>query len=71
MGAGSESRNVLGIVSMAGPLIGAWLAMTGYDWLFAASAAISLLALAAMHWWVREPRFAGVEERTSGGADGT
>jgi AAHS family benzoate transporter-like MFS transporter len=55
------ANTTVGIVSMAGPLIGAWLATAGYDWLFAASAAISLVALVALHWWVQEPRFAGIE----------
>ncbi len=60
----------VGVVSMVGPLIGAWLAIAGYDWLFAVSAFVSLLALVLLHWWVQEPRFArlastggiGVEE---------
>jgi MFS family permease len=47
----------VGVVSMVGPLIGAALALTGYDWLFLVSAALSLLALIALHWWVREPRY--------------
>ena len=53
----------VGIVSMIGPLIGAWLAIADYNWLFAISAVASLLALFLLHWWVQEPRFAGrVEE---------
>ncbi len=63
------TNTTVGVISMIGPLIGALLAAAGYDWLFAASAVISLLALAAMHWWVREPRFAGVVEQRSGGAE--
>ncbi|MGD8855168.1 MAG: MFS transporter [Chloroflexota bacterium] len=59
----------VGIVSMAGPLLGTWLAIAGYDWLFVVSAVVSLLALLAMHWWVQEPRFADVEEQRSGGAE--
>lgn len=47
----------VGVVSMVGPLIGAWLAIAGYDWLFAASAILSLLAMIALHWWVKEPRY--------------
>ncbi|UCG25521.1 MAG: MFS transporter, partial [Chloroflexota bacterium] len=53
----------VGVISMIGPLIGAWLAIAGYNWLFAVSALASLIALVLLHWWVKEPRFAGrVEE---------
>jgi MFS family permease len=58
------ANTTVGVVSMAGPLLGAWLAIAGYEWLFAASAVISLLAMVALHWWVREPRFA---EQVAGG----
>lgn len=51
----------VGIASMLGPLLGAWLALLGYNWLFIASAALSLIALIGFHWWVREPRFAPKE----------
>ena len=47
----------VGVVSMVGPMIGAWLAVAGYNWLFAASAILSLLAMIALHWWVKEPRY--------------
>jgi MFS family permease len=53
----------VGVISMIGPLIGAWLAMAGYDWLFAVSAFVSLVALVTLHWWVKEPRFAGTVEQ--------
>jgi len=56
------ANTTVGVISMIGPLIGAWLAIAGYDWLFAVSAFVSLLALAALHWWVKEPRFAGTVE---------
>ena len=46
----------VGLASVAAPLIGAWLAGVGYGWLFAISAAVNLLALASMRWWVKEPR---------------
>jgi len=49
----------VGLVSLIAPLFGAWLASMDYGWLFAASAAVNLLALLALHWWVREPRWAG------------
>lgn len=48
----------MGLIGIAAPLIGAWLAQISYSWLFALSAFASLLAYAAMHWWVKEPRWA-------------
>jgi MFS family permease len=47
----------VGVVSMIAPLIGAALAVASYNLLFALSAFLSLLSAAALHWWVREPRF--------------
>ena len=47
----------VGIVSVVAPLLGAWLASISYNWLFALSAGISLLALVLMRWWVEEPRW--------------
>jgi MFS family permease len=47
----------IGLVNVAAPLAGTWLATVGYGPLFAASAAASLAALAALHWAVREPRW--------------
>ena len=38
-------------------LLGIVLAGVGYGWLFATSAIVNLVALAAMRWWVREPRW--------------
>jgi MFS family permease len=46
----------VGLVSMLGPLLAAWLADVHFGLLFALSAAISFLAWAAMHWWVEDPR---------------
>lgn len=51
------ANTTLGLVSTVAPLLGAWLAGIGYGWLFAVGAAINLIALAAMRWWVREPRW--------------
>jgi MFS family permease len=48
----------VGLVSVAAPLLGVWLAGIGYNWLFALSAGVNLVALAMMRWWVREPRWA-------------
>ncbi|MGB3713108.1 MAG: MFS transporter [Candidatus Promineifilaceae bacterium] len=47
----------VGVVSMIGPLFGAWLALNGYSLLFGLSAVIALISFAALHWWVQEPRF--------------
>jgi MFS family permease len=55
--AGMTNTSV-GIVGMAAPLLGAWLAAVDYGWLFATGAAVNLCALVAMRWWVREPRWA-------------
>ncbi|GAB4537041.1 MAG: MFS transporter [Anaerolineae bacterium] len=51
----------VGVISVAAPLLGAWLASVSYDWLFALSAGVNLLALALMRWWVREPRQVGMK----------
>lgn len=47
----------VGLVGVVAPLLGAWLAGIDYGGLFALSAGINLVALAAMRWWVREPRW--------------
>ena len=52
------ANSSVGLVGVAAPLIGAWLAQMSYNWLFALSACIYLLAFAALHWWVKEPRWA-------------
>ena len=51
------ANSSVGLVNIAAPLAGAWLATMGYGALFAASAAASLAGLAALHWAVREPRW--------------
>lgn len=51
------SNTGVGLVNVAGPLLGIVLAGVGYGWLFALSAIANLVALAAMRWWVREPRW--------------
>jgi hypothetical protein len=51
----------VGLVSVAAPLLGVWLASKGYNWLFALSAGANLMALILMRWWVKEPRGARVE----------
>ncbi len=52
------ANSSMGLVGIAAPLIGAWLAQSSFSWLFALSAFIYLLAFAALHWWVKEPRWA-------------
>ena len=46
-----------GIVAIAMPLIGGWLAKTqGYPIMFGTTFAISLIGLFLLHFWVQEPR---------------
>jgi MFS family permease len=56
------TNTTAGLVAIAAPLLGAWLAGISYGWLFALSAAINLAAWAAMRWGVREPRWSPVGE---------
>jgi MFS family permease len=51
------TNTAVGLVSIVGPLLGAWLASQSYNLAFALSAIINLAALVAMRWWVREPRW--------------
>lgn len=51
-----------GVISMIGPLLGAWLALKGYSLLFGLSAVVALLSALLLHWWVREPREQGSGE---------
>jgi MFS family permease len=55
------SNTLVGVVSMLAPLLGAGLAILGYNWLFAASALFSLLSIVAFHWGVKEPRFSKMQ----------
>ncbi len=50
-----------GLANVVGPLLGALLASFSYSLLFATSAVVSLAALAAMRWGVREPRWLRAE----------
>jgi MFS family permease len=54
--AGMTNTSV-GLISVIAPLLGAWLASNGYNWLFALSAGVNLAALVLMRWWVQEPRW--------------
>jgi MFS family permease len=51
------ANTTAGLASIVAPLLGAWLAVLDYSWLFAAGAAVNLVALVVMHWWVKEPRW--------------
>ena len=52
-------NTALGALGMISPLIGAWLASASYPGLFLISAVFNLIGLAALRWWVREPRWEG------------
>jgi MFS family permease len=52
------TNTTVGMLSMAAPLLGAWLAGASYNWVFATSTFLNLAALLAMRLWVREPRWA-------------
>ncbi len=56
--------------AMTAPLLGAALAAYSYNWLFAASTVVSLMGLVAMRWWVKEPRWTGVEVSEGGEVGG-
>ncbi len=48
----------VGIVGMLAPLIGTAISTFSFSWIFALSLFINLIALFAMRFWVKEPRFA-------------
>lgn len=50
------TNTTVGLVNVLSPLLGTALAAAGYGWAFAASALAGLLAWAALHWGVQEPR---------------
>lgn len=54
------ANTAVGVVSAIAPLVGAGLAKVNYDWLFALSALINLVAFVAFHWAVKEPRHAPI-----------
>lgn len=56
------ANTTVGVVSIAAPLLGAWLATLDYSWLFAASAVLNLAGLVAMYWRVKEPRWTAAIE---------
>ena len=47
----------VGVIGSLGPLAGAALAPLGYGWLFGFAAGFSLVALAVLRAWVKEPRY--------------
>ncbi|MBN1887984.1 MAG: MFS transporter [Thermoflexales bacterium] len=50
-------NTILGVAGMLAPVLATWLASLNFGWLFAASAALSLVGAVLMRWWVREPRW--------------
>jgi MFS family permease len=51
------ANTVPGLFSAVAPLVGGWIASkTGYSGLFLTATALSLVAWATLHCWVREPR---------------
>jgi MFS family permease len=46
----------VGIISMIGPMLGGWIALLGYSWLFALCTGIGLIGLALLRFWVVDPR---------------
>ena len=54
----SITNTLIGIASMAAPLIGLAFVEIGYTPLFIASTLTSLVALLLLRYWVKEPRFA-------------
>ena len=51
----------VGVAGGVAPLLGGWLAGFSYNWLFVLSVGINLLALALLHWQVKEPRWQPVD----------
>lgn len=60
------ANTAVGLISVASPLLGAWLATVSYAALFALSAAVNLVALLLMRFWVQEPRWAAVGGQVTG-----
>jgi len=58
------ANTIAGLGGVVAPLLGTFLARADYGLLFAMSAALSLLALVLLRWWVVEPRRAGVAARS-------
>lgn len=55
------NNTIRGVAYGMAPLLGGWIAGTaGYPPLFGAAAVVSIVALGLLHWWVHEPRKAGV-----------
>lgn len=51
------ANTTAGLVAVLAPLLGAWLASHSYEWLFGVGTAVNLVALIALRWWVKEPRW--------------
>ncbi|MGB0386572.1 MAG: MFS transporter [Ardenticatenaceae bacterium] len=52
------ANTLVGVASVAAPLVGAMLVEVSYSWLFVASMLTCLVALLMLRFWVKEPRFA-------------
>jgi MFS family permease len=46
----------MGLINMIAPLIGGWIALIGYSWLFAICTGIGLIGILLLHFWVSDPR---------------
>jgi len=52
------ANTTVGLSGALAPLLGAGLArISSYDWMFFASAVLSLVAVVALHWLVHDPRW--------------
>ena len=55
------TNSIIGAINVVIPLAGSWLATVSYTYLFALSAAASLLGILLMAFWVADPRHAPPE----------
>lgn len=59
------ANTAVGIANLVAPLIGGWIALMGYDSLFLLSAVGGCLGLLLLRFWVLDPRYKTVAERTA------
>lgn len=50
------ANSVLGMAGIGAPLVGGWLALTGYPTVFLLSGSLSLLSLVLLLVWIQDPR---------------
>lgn len=55
----------LGAVNLVAPLIGGWIALMGYNWLFAVCTVIALAGTLLLRFWVQDPRHSGSADLTT------